>query len=105
MYRLDGIDGGWKRVSAAPAVLPGSQGDYDLAIAVDPNNDKLIFLGGDFFADQQLWPASIWQCRIRATATGFRMNSAPIGREAHADVHVLTHTPGDSDALWVGCDG
>jgi len=28
-------------------MLPGSQGDYDLAISVDPNNSSLIYLGGD----------------------------------------------------------
>lgn len=31
--------------------------------------------------------------------------SASIGTHAHADVHLLIHTPGDSNELWCGCDG
>ena len=110
VYRLDGIGGSWKRISNPPDVLPadssgGSQGEYDLAIAIDPEDPNLIFLGGSYFSDQQYWPASIWQCRVKPSGSGFRMTGVSIGIHAHADVHVLTHTPDDPDALWVGCDG
>jgi photosystem II stability/assembly factor-like uncharacterized protein len=33
------------------------------------------------------------------------MTAASIGVNAHADVHTLVHSPGDSNSLWVGCDG
>lgn len=33
------------------------------------------------------------------------MSATPIGDRVHADVHALTFTPGDSEQLFVGCDG
>ncbi|MDQ3926046.1 MAG: hypothetical protein M3272_03545, partial [Actinomycetota bacterium] len=107
VYRLDGVSGAWKRVSIPPAVnvLPvdrgRSQGDYDLAIAVDPADANLIYLGGSYDQDG----ASVWRCRVQADGTGYRATGASIGNRAHSDVHVLVHTPGNANALWVGCDG
>lgn len=110
VYRLDGGAGKWKVVSNPPDVLPtdnsgGSQGDYDLALAVDPTDANLIYLGGSYFADQQYWPASIWRCQVTKSGSSYQMTGTSIGVNAHADVHTLVHTPGDSDSLWVGCDG
>ncbi|HKQ75208.1 MAG TPA: hypothetical protein VJ810_16035 [Blastocatellia bacterium] len=105
VYRLDGISGSWKKVNNVPNILPGAQGDYDLAIAVDPSDPNLIYLGGDRL-DTPPFPGSIWRCLIQATGGGYRVKSSEsIGSHAHADVHVLTHTPGDSTELWCGCDG
>ena len=40
------------------------------------------------------------------TAGGFKVSgAASIGTHAHADVHVLVHTPGNPNELWCGCDG
>lgn len=109
VFRLDGPDGAWKRVDNPPDVLPvndgSSQGDYDLVIAVDPQDANLIYLGGSYFHDEQFWPASVWRCQIKKNGAGYRMTGTSIGQHAHADVHVLAHTPGDPNALWVGCDG
>jgi photosystem II stability/assembly factor-like uncharacterized protein len=108
VYRLDGVSGTWKEISNPPDVLPtsngGSQGDYDLAIAVDPVDANLIYLGGSY-ANVGPYPASIWRCRVQVSGTGYRMDGVSIGVNAHADVHVLTHTPGNQNALWTGCDG
>jgi len=45
LFRLDAFAGNWKTVGALPDVLPvqngQSQGDYDLAIAVDPADPAL----------------------------------------------------------------
>jgi photosystem II stability/assembly factor-like uncharacterized protein len=97
----------WKKISNPPDVLPaeGPQGDYDLAIAVDPLNANIIYVGGSFFSDQNLWPASIWRCTVVKSGANYSMTSAPIGQKAHADVHVLIHSPGDPNALWTGTDG
>lgn len=50
VYRLDNIAGSWRNVSGAPAGLFGlgtsAQGQYDLTIAVDPNDVNRIFMGG-----------------------------------------------------------
>lgn len=109
IYRLSLPQAQWKKVANPPDVLPvdngSSQGDYDLAITVDPADVNLIYIGGSYFSDRQYWPASIWRCRIQQTGTTYRMSGTSIGTHAHADVHVLLHTPGNSDALWVGCDG
>lgn len=109
LYRLGGLDQGWKKVSAVPDVLPvtsgRSQGDYDLAIAVDPANANLVYLGGSF-ANISPFPGSVWRCAIQPSGTAFKVGaSRSIGTRAHADVHVLVHTPGDPDELWCGCDG
>lgn len=33
------------------------------------------------------------------------MTNVYIGNSVHADIHNLVFTPGDSDKLWLGCDG
>jgi hypothetical protein len=104
LRRLDGMAGAWAAVTGVPDVLPGSQGDYDLCIAVDPNNANLVYLGGDFF-NANPFPGSVWRCPITAAGGGFTTAGTAIGRQAHADVHVLTHTPGNSNQLWAGTDG
>ncbi|HVO87984.1 MAG TPA: hypothetical protein VMV45_05550, partial [Casimicrobiaceae bacterium] len=109
VYRLDLPQAQWKKITNAPDVLPvyqgSSQGDYDLAIAVDPNDASLVYVGGSYYSDNNYWPASIWRCKVQASGSGYRMTGKSIGTHAHADVHVLTHTPGNSNALWAGCDG
>lgn len=105
VYRLDGVTQAWKRVEAVPNVLPGGQGAYDLTIVVDPADADLIYLGGDRM-DAPPWGGSIWRCRIRASGSAYKVSiSASIGTHAHADIHVICHTPGDPNELWCGCDG
>jgi hypothetical protein len=102
--RLNGMSGAWQNVAGGPPMLNGSQGDYDLSISVDPNNANLIYLGGDFF-NADPFPGSIWRCAVSPSGTAFTMNTTSIGVNAHADVHVLVHSPGDSHTLWAGTDG
>jgi hypothetical protein len=66
--RLNGAGGSWLNISGVPAMLPGSQGDYDLAISVDPNNSSLIYLGGDRVGSV----GSIWRCQVSQAARHFR---------------------------------
>jgi hypothetical protein len=110
IYRLDGGNGSWKKIASPPDVLPAdsgrSQGDYDLAIAVDPVDANLVYLGGSYYSDPRYWPASVWRCRVQATGANFRFAATDsIGVRAHADVHVLVHSPGEPNELWLGCDG
>jgi hypothetical protein len=109
VYRVDGEGGPWRRVDGLPDVLPAqdgrSQGDYDLAIAIDPKNANIVYLGGSY-AQVDPFPASVWRCSLKTTRSTLRVESSrSIGTHAHADVHVLVHTPGDPDELWCGCDG
>jgi photosystem II stability/assembly factor-like uncharacterized protein len=109
LFRLDGVTATWKKAHNLPDVVPTDNGrgqlDYDIAIAVDPANPDLVYLGGSY-ADLAERPASIWRCTIDASqANPTIQSSVLIGSRAHADVHVLMHTPGNSDELWCGCDG
>ncbi len=109
LYRLDGINNAWSQVASVPDVLPlwqgQSQGDYDLAIAVDPVDGNLVYLGGSY-ANFDPWPGSVWRCTIVRQAAGYKVGTASsIGTHAHSDVHVLAHTPDDANELWCGCDG
>ena len=104
LYRLDGGSGSWKNISGVPNVLPGGQGDFDLCIAVDPNNVNRVYLGGDRgFAPP--WPGNISRCSITSSSGNYSISSTSIGDNAHADVHVLMFVPGDSNRLWTGTDG
>ena len=97
--------GVWKKLQNVPDVLPGSQGGYDLAIAVDPADVNVVYLGGDR-TDTPPFPGSVWRCVIEPAGATFRAKSAQsIGTHAHADVHVLVHSPGEPNELWSGCDG
>ncbi len=104
LYRLDSMSGAWRNIGNVPPVLHG-QGDYNLTIAVDPNDDGIVYLGGDHMGSSP-WAGSVWRCKIRRQGTGYRISeSVQIGTHAHADVHKLLHSPGDSSELWCGCDG
>lgn len=110
LFRYEDAKGSWIKVANAPNVLPANegrgQGDYDLALALDPKDPDLVYMGGSYNeSNSTYWPASIWRCRVRSTASGFRMTGEAIGDRVHADVHCLLHTPGDPDDLWTGCDG
>ena len=109
LFRLDGVTKSWKQVANLPNILPlwkgQSQGGYDLAIAVDPTNSNLVYLGGSY-ANADPWPGSIWRCTIAAAGSGYKVTGATsIGTHAHSDIHVLVHTPEDANELWCGCDG
>jgi hypothetical protein len=109
LYRLDAMAGAWKPVANVPDVLPlyqgQSQGGYDLAIAVDPLDADIVYLGGSY-ANFDPYPGSVWRCHIQATNAGYKVHSTrSIGTYAHADIHVLMHTPGNPNELWCGCDG
>jgi len=104
IFRLDGGSGTWHNISGTPNILPGSQGDYDLCIAVDPNNSNRIYIAGDSNGVSP-YPANIQRCIVSSSGTSYSMTSTSIGVNAHADVHTLTFPPGDPNNLWTGTDG
>jgi hypothetical protein len=67
----------------------GSQGWYDLAIAVDPRNASRVYLAGirGFMSDDG--------------GASFR----PMGSEVHVDWHSITIDPRNPDILYAGTDG
>lgn len=120
-YQIDGGPGldRWNRIAGAPPanLLVGSAGGYDLAIAVDPDDINRIYLGASSVFSQanqdKGWGAALYRCEVSLAWTeaapapipALSMVYSYIGASVHADVHTLTFTPGQSNALWVGCDG
>ena len=105
VYRLDNAAASWSQISNPPDVLPGSQGQYDLTIAVHPTDINVVYLGGDRMTTPP-WGGSIWRCPVTRTGASYQFNGvASIGTHAHGDVHFLTHTPGDPTELWAATDG
>ena len=114
VYRLDGAAGAWRQVAGAPADLFGTaaigfQGWYDLAIAVDPTNANLVYLGGSTRLSGGEWSGSSYRCTVASAGSGagltYSMTPTYVGNSHHADVHTLAFAPGDSNKLWLGCDG
>jgi photosystem II stability/assembly factor-like uncharacterized protein len=105
IYRLDLPSQAWLQIATPPPLMPSPQADYDLAIAVDPVDATMLYVGGSYFDDNQTYPGSIWRCQVSNAGGALSMTSVSIGTQTHADVHVLTHTPGDPNSLWATCDG
>jgi hypothetical protein len=112
VWRLDVGDNRWRPVDGVPMDLFGTdrfQGAYDLAIAVDPEDADLIYLGGSTRLAGGQWSGALYRCRVVGDGGGAGRTyvTAPdyIGADIHADVHTLRFTPGDRRSLWVGCDG
>ncbi len=112
VLRLDAADQPWLPVGGAPADLFGDpskrgQGWYDAAIAVAPDDESLVFLGGG--ANPQFEGAGFYRCRVAAAGQPpdltYTMQTEWIGTTVHADIHALEFTPGNPGELWVGCDG
>jgi hypothetical protein len=103
-YRLDIADGTWRLISGKPAGFT-TQGSYDLAIAVAPNNVNRIYIGGSTILSNGDWSGSLYRCEIAVAGASVSMTPTYIGGSVHADIHAIVFTPGDANKLWVGCDG
>lgn len=108
LYRLDLNDNEWRKIEGVPETLFGpnlnrrGQGGYDLAVAVSPQDENHVVVGGSIVYAGD-WSASLYRCQIDPNALQAR--SEYIGRSVHADVHSIVFAPGSGDELWVGCDG
>lgn len=121
VHRLDIVDGTWRNITGVPAGFTGTQGGYDLAISVAPNNVNRIYLGGStVFSDGVSivptttpgadWSGALYRSEITVTTsggaiTGVSATNNYIGGSVHADIHTIVFAPGDPNKLWVGCDG
>jgi hypothetical protein len=125
LWRADG-DSTVRRVRGLPARLygdPPGQGEYDLAVAVDPSEPRRVVVGGAS-ADSPLTPgtfsASLYRLTLQTPApagtadwhTDYAGNGSSdatwIGEGVHPDVHRLRWLPaagGGGTRLHVACDG
>ncbi|NEA30680.1 hypothetical protein [Streptomyces sp. SID13031] len=99
----------WSTVSGVPGDVFGSdepgQGNYDQAISVDPNDQNVLYIGGSGKTTEGEFSATVYRLEVSAAGGGFSCRDIYIGASSHADVHALTHRPGSSSDLWIGCDG
>jgi hypothetical protein len=111
LWRLDRAEGNWRPVSGVPTEIfgtdPPGQGWYDVAIVVDPNNVNRIYLGGSTKKEAagSEWSGALWRGEITVAPAGVTIVTHYLGGSVHADIHALVFAPGDSNKLWVGCDG
>lgn len=105
IYRLAIADGTWRATTGVPAGFTGSQGGYDLAIAVAPDNANRIYIGGSTIWSGGDWSGSLYRGEITIAGASVSMASTYIGNSVHADIHTIVFAPGDANKLWVGCDG
>lgn len=101
LFRLELATNKWKKLNGEMVVLTSPQGDYDLALAVDPSDEATVYIGGSSTSTSP-FPAAIARCTIAANGD---VTSRSIGVHAHADVHILMHSPNDSNTLWAATDG
>jgi hypothetical protein len=111
LYRWDVTDGTWRQVTGAPTGIFGpdptrpGQGTYDLVVAVDPNDVNRVYLGGSTASSGGDWSGALYRGDVTVSGTTVSMTSTFIGNSVHADIHTMTFAPGDSNKLWLGCDG
>jgi hypothetical protein len=122
LWRVDG-DTTVRRVLRLPVHLFGTQGEYDLAVAVDPGQPLRVVVGGAA-TDSELTTgtsaAALFRLTLRTPTpvgnaswhTDYAGNEGAdatwIGEGVHADVHRLRWLPavaGGRTRLHVACDG
>jgi len=82
---------------------PGGQGDYDLCIAVDPNNANRIYVGGDYFAVSP-WPGNIQRCIVAFSAGAYSMTALHRHQRPRRRPRPGLR-PGRLERLYTGTDG
>ena len=116
LWRID--DKTAVKVDHVPPALFGSgdsdQSDYDQAVAVHPDDDNIVTIGGAAVekSDAALFRSSVSGSAGAGWDFGFTNEAHPesdatwIGRGVHPDVHVIRYarTAAGFD-MWVGCDG
>lgn len=116
VFRLAPDETSWEAVPGYPWDLFGEtgafQGNFDLALAVDPVDPSIVYLGG---ASVQVsgkngieFCAGLFRGDVKEGPSGPVMTTTYLGAQVHPDVHVIVldpETTTDSKPVWVGCDG
>lgn len=103
VYRLRLADGNWRRLAGAPQDIFTGYGAWAQAIAVDPGDPNLFYLGGSTVEIDRLYLGALYRCQLGLD--GETMSFTFIGYGVHADIQALAFTPGPAKHLWAACDG
>lgn len=89
------VDGGasWSAALPAANAFCNPQCFYDIAVAIDPNNPNIIYLGGSS-------GSNILKKSVDGGASFNRIDTG-----LHADTHAVTVAPSDSNVVYFGSDG
>ncbi|MEO1261101.1 MAG: hypothetical protein AAFZ15_20030 [Bacteroidota bacterium] len=110
LYRLDrsATPLAWATVENKPPLLKlfgsdpandSGQGSYDNSMTIAPGNVNRLYLGGSGTGAG----AFIIRCVVNPADNSADYKN--IGITCHADIHRLVFEQGNSNKLWVGCDG
>ncbi len=103
VYRLQLADGNWRRLAGAPQDLFTGFGAWAQAIALDPSDPNLFYLGGSTVEIDRFSLGALYRCQLGSD--GETMSFTFIGYGVHADVQALAFTPGSVKHLWAASDG
>lgn len=103
VYRLRLADGNWRRLAGAPQDLFTGYGGWAQAIALDPGDPSLFYLGGTTVEIDGFHLGALYRCQLGSD--GETMSFTFIGYGTHADIQALAFTPGPAKHLWAACDG
>jgi hypothetical protein len=69
VLRLDVADGTWRSIAGVPAGFTGTQGSYDLAIAVAPDNANRVYFGGSTVFSGGDWSGALYRGEVTVNGT------------------------------------
>lgn len=96
IYRSDDNGENWTAVYTGPN-MTGTQGWYNLSLAVDPDDPDLVIAGG-----VKLYRSLDGGVTFDSTGIGYGLGTET---SVHWDHHAVAYKPGSSDEVWVGTDG
>lgn len=131
LWRFDSATTQFVQVTNTPPAgqLVGSQGDYDLVVAVQPGTDNTVYLAGNLVKNDNAgplnpgeWELSLYRSAMAVAANGVgnfgytsggNPDASPlwIGAGIHPDGHMIAFardaagTALSAGEVWVGCDG
>ncbi len=104
VYRSTNSGLDWEPYSPinSPTFNPlGTQGDYDICIAVDPSNKDRVVVGGQL----ELWMGGLSQGVGWNLVAFWQPNTPDNPYYVHADMHDIVFDPQDPSKMFVGTDG
>lgn len=107
---MNPLTANWAQQAGAPVDASGdpyvgTQGWYDLALAVSPDDVSTLYLGGATVEATVSGYTEYSGAIYRSQVAGGNLANTFLGASAHADIHGFAFTSGQANALWVACDG